>query len=121
MTAPELLSAPTAVACPNCGAPQGYPCSQPTDTGRRVVRWTHLARDAEFDKANERIKREHAEYERELELSQVGAESVVGSQVIGHGPTPYRTVGNIAAELRRMQADGVTRQSIEYALGKVYA
>lgn len=48
------------------------------------------------------------------------AESRVGSQVVGHGRGPYETLGNIAAEVRRMKADGVTRASIEYVLDQIY-
>jgi hypothetical protein len=49
-------------------------------------------------------------------------ESQVGSQVVGHSPaTPYTTLGEVAAELRRMKADGVTRESLLYALDRVYA
>lgn len=36
---------PLLVACPNCQAQPGKPCTQPTDTGRRDVRWFHLARE----------------------------------------------------------------------------
>lgn len=39
-----LYQALTAVPCPNCQAPTGEPCTQPTDTGRRVVSWVHNAR-----------------------------------------------------------------------------
>jgi len=30
--------------CPACGAKAGEPCSTVTNTGRRDVRWLHLAR-----------------------------------------------------------------------------
>lgn len=36
---------PRDVVCPNCNAPVGSPCTQPTDTGRRIVRWFHIARE----------------------------------------------------------------------------
>lgn len=39
------------VPCPNCQAPVGEPCTQPTSTGRREVESTHLARHG---KANQR-------------------------------------------------------------------
>ena len=32
----------------------------------------------------------------------------------------YRTLGDIAEELRKMKADGMTHQSIAYALRQVY-
>jgi len=32
------------VACPACHATAGEPCTAPTDTGRRIVRWVHVAR-----------------------------------------------------------------------------
>ena len=47
-------------------------------------------------------------------------QSQVGAATVGHGPEPYSTLGHVAAELRRMQDDGVTRESIEFALHKVY-
>jgi len=34
------------VTCPNCHAPAGEPCTQPTDTGRNPVKWFHDAREA---------------------------------------------------------------------------
>ena len=34
------------VACPNCQAPAGEPCTTPTNAGRRDVSWHH---DARFD------------------------------------------------------------------------
>lgn len=34
------------VPCPNCQAPSGERCTQPTDTGRRDVAWVHLARSS---------------------------------------------------------------------------
>jgi hypothetical protein len=34
-----------AVTCPACNARIGEPCTAPTNTGRRPVSWTHLARD----------------------------------------------------------------------------
>jgi len=39
------------VACPNCYAQPGKPCTQPTDTGRTPVQWVHLAREAAYEKA----------------------------------------------------------------------
>lgn len=33
-----------AVACPACYAAPGHPCTTPTETGRRDVKWTHSAR-----------------------------------------------------------------------------
>lgn len=30
--------------CPACQAPAGSPCTQPTDTGRKPVKWVHLGR-----------------------------------------------------------------------------
>lgn len=47
-------------------------------------------------------------------------QSIVGNQEVGHGPGPYQTLGHIAAEVRRMKADGSTRESIEYVLDQVY-
>lgn len=38
------------VGCPNCMSPIGFPCSQPTDDGRRPVAWFHLAREALAEK-----------------------------------------------------------------------
>lgn len=35
---------PLEVGCPACQAKPGEPCTQPTDTGRRSVRWYHHAR-----------------------------------------------------------------------------
>lgn len=40
--------------------------------------------------------------------------------VIGHGPGTYVTLGHIAAELRRMQRDGMTREAVEYAMDRVF-
>lgn len=37
------------VACPNCAAPAGQPCTQPTDMSRRPVTWVHLAREAKYE------------------------------------------------------------------------
>jgi hypothetical protein len=34
-----------AVACPNCHARPGEPCTQPTESGRRNVPWFHLSRE----------------------------------------------------------------------------
>lgn len=31
-------------ACPSCAARSGQPCTTPTDTGRREVKWVHLTR-----------------------------------------------------------------------------
>lgn len=45
MTETPLYKAISAVACPACQAPAGEPCTQPTDNGRRVVRWAHLSRE----------------------------------------------------------------------------
>lgn len=39
------MANPRVVACPNCNAKPGEPCSQPTDTGRRDVNWYHSARE----------------------------------------------------------------------------
>lgn len=36
-------------------------------------------------------------------------------------PTAYKTLGNIAHEIRRMRADGVTVGSVEYAMSRVFA
>lgn len=47
-------------------------------------------------------------------------QSRVGNREVGHGPEPYTTLGHIAAEVRRMSYDGVTRESIEYVLDQVY-
>lgn len=47
-------------------------------------------------------------------------QNVVGSQIVGHGDGKYETLGHIAAALRRMQADGITENSIRYALGRVF-
>lgn len=33
------------VPCPVCGAFPGAPCTQPTNTGRKPVWWTHLKRN----------------------------------------------------------------------------
>lgn len=41
-TLPELSR-----SCPNCQAPAGEPCTQPTNTGRRVVNWVHSSRLAD--------------------------------------------------------------------------
>ena len=30
--------------CPTCHAPVGEPCTQPTDIGRKPVKWIHSAR-----------------------------------------------------------------------------
>lgn len=35
---------PIESACPNCQAKPESPCTAPTDTGRREVRWFHHAR-----------------------------------------------------------------------------
>jgi len=40
----EERAAILAQTCPNCQAPNGEPCNAPTQTGRRVVSWFHLAR-----------------------------------------------------------------------------
>lgn len=45
---PALLS-----PCPNCQAKPGEPCTQPTNTARRPVRWYHFARDAEARREEE--------------------------------------------------------------------
>lgn len=37
---------PSEVTCPACQAPIGEPCTAPTNTGRRVVKWWHEAREA---------------------------------------------------------------------------
>lgn len=34
-----------AVMCPSCHAAAGQPCNAPTDTGRRIVSWVHMARE----------------------------------------------------------------------------
>ena len=39
---------PTDHICPNCNAQKGEGCTQPTQTGRRLVAWFHNAR---FDAA----------------------------------------------------------------------
>lgn len=36
---------PRNVVCPNCNAQIDKPCTQPTDDGRRIVRWYHFARE----------------------------------------------------------------------------
>lgn len=33
------------VACPNCGSPAGKPCTAPTNTSRREVKWVHSSRE----------------------------------------------------------------------------
>jgi hypothetical protein len=38
------MSAPLAVACPNCNAQPGEPCTQPDDRGRHPVQSIHFAR-----------------------------------------------------------------------------
>ncbi len=43
------MSAPLdrrSVDCPTCMVKAGEPCTAPTDDGRRVVNWTHYARQA---------------------------------------------------------------------------
>lgn len=35
------------VQCPNCQAKPKQKCTQPTDTGRKPVRWVHLERERE--------------------------------------------------------------------------
>lgn len=35
---------PLAIVCPNCQAAAFEPCTQPTDTGRKIVGWFHHAR-----------------------------------------------------------------------------
>jgi rubrerythrin len=37
---------PADYTCPACQAPAGQPCTQPTNTGRRPVRWHHAMRGA---------------------------------------------------------------------------
>lgn len=49
---PTVAQAQT-VTCPNCQAPPGTPCTQPTDTGRRSVAWVHLARQSAFSESSE--------------------------------------------------------------------
>lgn len=44
MTQPEVD--PKSATCPNCQARPGEPCTQPTETGRKKVTWTHLSREA---------------------------------------------------------------------------
>lgn len=41
----EIQGDPRLVACPNCNAQPGYPCTQPTDDARTPVSWFHLARE----------------------------------------------------------------------------
>ena len=41
------MAEPLTVACTNCHAQPGQPCTQPTDAGRRPVPWFHLAREAD--------------------------------------------------------------------------
>lgn len=36
---------PITLACRACGSQIGEPCTAPTDTGRRYVRWFHLLRE----------------------------------------------------------------------------
>lgn len=36
-------------------------------------------------------------------------------------PKTYKTLGDIAVELRRMKADGVTLESLKYAVDRVWA
>lgn len=38
---------PNGVTCPNCHAQPGKPCNQPTEHGRRDVKWIHHSRIAE--------------------------------------------------------------------------
>lgn len=40
---------PMLIRCPACQAGVGQPCTQPTETGRRAVRWLHIAREATRD------------------------------------------------------------------------
>lgn len=42
---PEQKLNPITVTCPNCQSPPGEFCTQPTENGRRTVKWFHLARD----------------------------------------------------------------------------
>lgn len=48
------------VACPTCHAPAGKPCSRPTDSGRRDVRWVHVARGEEL--LRDLVARKNDEY-----------------------------------------------------------
>jgi hypothetical protein len=40
-----MSSSPFSVVCPNCNAQVTEPCTQPTDTGRRVVAFFHSSRE----------------------------------------------------------------------------
>ena len=39
------MSAGLSRTCPVCNARPGWPCTAPTDTGRRVVAWMHMSRE----------------------------------------------------------------------------
>lgn len=67
------------------------------------MRWTHLSRDAEFNKANERIKREHAEYERELELSQVGTPAL---EALPRGSIVTAALNDVEGNVAEKASDG---------------
>lgn len=76
----------------------------------RPVKDGNLYRDginAGIDRAVSRIKAHQS-----LDAGQVG--------VVGHGDGQYITLGHIAAELRRMQRDGMTREAINYAMDRVF-
>lgn len=51
MSAESRRQAAMEVKCPNCQSGPGRKCTQPTDTGRKAVRWVHLAREHEAQKA----------------------------------------------------------------------
>jgi hypothetical protein len=41
-------------ACPNCQAPPGEPCTQPTDESRVAIRTFHYARGEAYRKEHDR-------------------------------------------------------------------
>lgn len=46
----DIDIASRAAVCPACNAQVGEPCSQPTDTGRKPVQWSHYSRHAAWCK-----------------------------------------------------------------------